>query len=346
MEHPLPKLRAWNHLAHPRVQPLPVALVCAWVWVAAPLNLVWAQATGGAAGVGLESQRSAEADPGHGGESPDVGEQAGQGASASLGQDNASTPQEAVARAKAYFQEGRQMFAERRYREAIRAFELARTLWPVPDLLFNIGRAYEELGDYRTAVGYFQGYLRDEVDPEDGPAVRQRIVDLEERSAQLEAHRSRGERIGAIRLGEEGDTHMEVLLNGRALPQLARGEQVFVPPGEYRLGVRWPDALPFDAQLQVRAGELTSAYPIRRPATPAAALDGKYSPSSLFWVSLGVAGLSYTGAAALGTIAPMRRGDEPGTADRLALGSDLALGAAIIATVGATVVYLAERHGS
>lgn len=54
--------------------------------------------------------------------------------------------------------QGANRFRSGDYRGAIVLFEEAFNIQEVPNLLYNIGRCYEELGEYHEAVEYFQRY--------------------------------------------------------------------------------------------------------------------------------------------------------------------------------------------
>ncbi|HWN69777.1 MAG TPA: tetratricopeptide repeat protein, partial [Haliangium sp.] len=68
-------------------------------------------------------------------------------------------PTDTVAEARLQFQTGKQLFDAGDFRGAIRAFETANKLAPAPLLLFNIGLAYERLGEAAPALQYFKAYL-------------------------------------------------------------------------------------------------------------------------------------------------------------------------------------------
>ena len=68
-------------------------------------------------------------------------------------------PTDTVAEARQHFQTGKQLFDAGDFRGAIREFEAANKLAPAPLLLFNIGLAYERLGEAGPALQYFKAYL-------------------------------------------------------------------------------------------------------------------------------------------------------------------------------------------
>lgn len=52
-------------------------------------------------------------------------------------------------------------FKAKDYDAAVRLFQEAYALDPVPNYLFNIGRVYEEKGDIRAAVDYYQRFVKE-----------------------------------------------------------------------------------------------------------------------------------------------------------------------------------------
>lgn len=68
---------------------------------------------------------------------------------------------------------------------AAEEYKKAYAASPHPSVLFNIGEAYEKLGNGRLAARYFRRYLRERPDAKDRRAVYNRIRALEKRSSQL-----------------------------------------------------------------------------------------------------------------------------------------------------------------
>jgi tetratricopeptide (TPR) repeat protein len=59
------------------------------------------------------------------------------------------------------YQRGRALYAEGRYREAAVELERAQVLDPTsPNLVFNVARVYELLGELEKSIGFYQRYLR------------------------------------------------------------------------------------------------------------------------------------------------------------------------------------------
>lgn len=78
-------------------------------------------------------------------------------------------------------------FEAREYDEAVRLFEEAYRIDPNPNYLFNIGRVYEEKGDLRQAVEFYQRFVGESgVDLESRQAATERLKVLREALAELE----------------------------------------------------------------------------------------------------------------------------------------------------------------
>ena len=86
------------------------------------------------------------------------------------------------ARARELFENGRVLFDEGRYRDAISAWEESYNLSKRPLLLFNIGNAYEQLGELESALEWLNRY-RAFAPTEERAGLEGRIRSLEERLA-------------------------------------------------------------------------------------------------------------------------------------------------------------------
>lgn len=239
--------------------------------------------------------------------------------------------------AKRRFDRGREHFSARRYRDAIHAFELAYAMWPAPDLLFNIGRAYEELGDAASAVSYFERYLRDAINAPDAAEVRARVALLERRLEQAEAHREKGRRRGALRLvGTPPDAR--VWLDGSPNGPIAHGDSLFLPSGDHRLRVTEQDGSNLrEAIVQVRPGETTTALFGEDAKAPL--VDRRRGPSGLVLSGAVLSVACFAGTATIAAVAATHEGPTP----RMSLGADVLLGTGLLTALVSTVVYFAEE---
>jgi tetratricopeptide (TPR) repeat protein len=75
--------------------------------------------------------------------------------------------------------EGKRLFAQRRYNDAIARFQASNELRPTTATLYNIGKCYERLGDAGLALRHYREYLRLEPKAEHDAAVEQAIGQAE-----------------------------------------------------------------------------------------------------------------------------------------------------------------------
>src|SRR5262245_6269731 len=68
-----------------------------------------------------------------------------------------------VQQARERFDAGQQALEQKRYDDAAQAFRDAYELVPHPDLLYSAGLAYEQAGNCRQALAYFDRYLEERI---------------------------------------------------------------------------------------------------------------------------------------------------------------------------------------
>jgi tetratricopeptide (TPR) repeat protein len=76
-------------------------------------------------------------------------------------------------------------YDQRQYETAIEIFREHYKFSPKPGLLFNLGKCFEKLGQYRQAVIHFQRYLKEVPGAKDRPRVEQLLVELRSKELQL-----------------------------------------------------------------------------------------------------------------------------------------------------------------
>ena len=102
---------------------------------------------------------------------------------------SAQTPQ---ARAAELFTKGAEAYRRGEFQEAVTLLIEARSLDPSPVLLYNLGRAYEDLGDTDAAIATFTRYLEEDPKAADKGAIEQRIATLtRQREARLSLEKQR-----------------------------------------------------------------------------------------------------------------------------------------------------------
>lgn len=90
----------------------------------------------------------------------------------------------ARARAKRHYKRGKAAFDGGRFREALREYQRAYAVLPLPGLLFNIGQSHRNLGHYEQAIAAFRLYLRKSPEASNRPAVERLIAELKKKLEQ------------------------------------------------------------------------------------------------------------------------------------------------------------------
>lgn len=88
---------------------------------------------------------------------------------------------EELAKAKELAQAAQRLYKLARYAEAIVKFEEAYAIRPHPQITFNIGRCYEQLGEIAKAMRSYRDYLRLSPSAPDRETVADAITNLERR---------------------------------------------------------------------------------------------------------------------------------------------------------------------
>jgi tetratricopeptide (TPR) repeat protein len=91
--------------------------------------------------------------------------------------------------ARAHFRRGETHFAMGRFAQALKEYQAAYELKPLPGFLFNIGQCHRNLGELEEAVFSFKRYLRLKPDAGNHAAVEELVVDLERQLAAQKATR-------------------------------------------------------------------------------------------------------------------------------------------------------------
>lgn len=153
--------------------------------------------------------------------------------------------QELVSRAQEHVDRGDALFDKRRYEQAIDEYTSALALAPHPDLVWNIGRSYEELQRYGQAVYYFEQY---------------RTLDVTEADRELASARIR--KLGPMAKASVRGTLVvkgplalcRCVLGGISIGQ---GIEVVsgVKPGRYRLTLECPGYQVFSKVVRIEASK-------------------------------------------------------------------------------------------
>lgn len=256
-------------------------------------------------------------------------------------------------RARVEYETGVNEYREGRYREAIRAFQVAASLTPSADLSYNIARAYEELArregnatDWDEAISYYRRYLSDAVDPPDRAEVEAHIAELVEAADAARRAALARPTTGtlAVRADHDG-ARIRVGDDDVGLTPLA--EPLVLAPGRYRIAAELSGYVPYRGEVTVEAGVRTSANVQLIPST---GYVSEVGTPVFAWVSFGLGGAALVTSVVLGAIAASDQSAalQPFDMERLEAArglagwSDAALGAAIGFTVLGVVLYFAE----
>jgi len=91
--------------------------------------------------------------------------------------------------ARGHFRRGETQFAMGQFAQALKEYQAAYELKPLPGFLFNIGQCHRNLGQLEAAIFSFKRYLRLRPDAPNHAAVEELISDLERQLAAQKATR-------------------------------------------------------------------------------------------------------------------------------------------------------------
>jgi tetratricopeptide (TPR) repeat protein len=248
--------------------------------------------------------------------------------------------------AKQLYQLGAEAFAAQRNAEAIRYFRRAADLVPSAKLTYNIGLAYEEMGDAGRALAEYRAYLKQDLEGELDSEVLGRITALERRLADTGVQQLR------VQSDPPGAT---VHIAGRPVGVTPWAGEL--PPGEHTLELTLAGhgssalsiQLPTDrsAEVQLALAPLPEPTPITEPT-------GLARVSPLAWTFLGVGagaligGFAFelsrasSGDAAQRADSPLAAAEARGAADAKQMASLLLLGFGGAFTIGGGVLLVLD----
>jgi len=214
--------------------------------------------------------------------------------------------------AKTKFQEGVAAFSERRYEDAVRAFQKADAIQPSAALSFNIARAFERLNDTPAALRWYRDYLRRAPRATNASEVQARVSELSGQLAQrgvqqltvlstpegaavlidqqpagvapLTTELAPGVHHLTLRAAGYRDLEVDVTLEART-------------PRDVNLTLALPGPVPAAASSPANASSSSAANAPPTPATAEPSADTPARPFGLVpWVLLGAGGVSMLGA--------------------------------------------------
>lgn len=151
-------------------------------------------------------------------------------------------------KAKALFEQGAQAFAQRHNVEAVYFFRQAAALVPSAEFSYNIGLAYEDMGDIGHALAAYREFVRGEPHSDKRGEVEQRMLTLERRLASV------GLQQLSVRSEPPGGT---VLIDDKPVGITPWSGEL--APGAHRVQVRALGYRSAEAEVQLaaeRAGDL------------------------------------------------------------------------------------------
>ena len=149
----------------------------------------------------------------------------------------------AFADARQHFLAGQDYYTQGRYEKAIAEFEEAYRLDPRPLLLYNIGQAWEKLGDLVKAIDYLKKYLEADPNNEERTTLLNKVASLQER---LDATGV------AIKCGEAAAT---VYVDGKEVGKTPISGIVKLGAGAHKLQVSKKGFEDFKMTVAVTAGQ-------------------------------------------------------------------------------------------
>lgn len=222
-----------------------------------------------------------------------------------------------LAKAKEAAQAAQRLYKQARYAEAILKFEEAAAIRPHPQITFNIGRCYEQLGEIGKAMRSYRDYLRLSPNAEDRQTVADAITNLERRLREKgvqqlmvfsEPANARinvdGKDLGNSPVSVElsaGNHTLSVSAQGYEkaersfVMQLARGTEMTI--------ALQPQGKPSDAPVATKVEP--AKQPVLTPTAPAvtSSVVEKKSPRVWTWVAGGVAVAGAGAGIGLGAVA-------------------------------------------
>lgn len=161
-------------------------------------------------------------------------------------------------RASAFYREGEELFKKELYLAAIEKFQKAHEIIPHPVNLYNIARAYEKLGDADNCVKGYQDYVdfykrkNNGKDPSD-------IVDVRASIAKCQLLQRPEITINSDPPGASIYVDDKTKLVGQTPASLK------LDPGRYKLFLNLDGYVPFEQDLDVRAGQpLTLSFKLEK----------------------------------------------------------------------------------
>jgi len=197
-------------------------------------------------------------------------------------------PRTAEQRAAELASEGVHLFQDGRYKEALTRFLESYAHAHIPEVIWNIGRCYEELGDLPSALRYFEEFLP--LAPND-EARKKALARIEKVRREIERSGTTAAAESALIVSVEDAEVREVrvVVDGQEVYAGPAPARVALAPGSHVLAVSGGEAVqPVQKTVRIEAGGLEvvvlrpPAAPAAEPAMAAHATDPDYCDPFLF----------------------------------------------------------------
>jgi tetratricopeptide (TPR) repeat protein len=123
--------------------------------------------------------------------------------------------------AKRHYKLGEEMFARSDFEEAVDHFEKAHELSGRPELLYNIGRCHEFMGNLEEAIEVYEAFVASDHDLV--PVVEKRVANLKEKLARRQEAGADGAGSGPVEGAREGKPLLPL---GPLAPERGRGLRI------------------------------------------------------------------------------------------------------------------------
>jgi len=193
-------------------------------------------------------------------------------------------------RARLLFEKGANAYRDGRFYDAVDIFLEINRLYPDPKLSFNVGKAFEGLGNQPGALRYYREYLRRLPDAPDKREVEQHVEQIE------------------LALSQRGIQQITVLSSPDGATVLLDGQAVGVTPwtgesfaGKHRIQIAAAQFQPIEAVIEIdlhRARDFQFELRAMPKPAPVVARAPQRSEPKITALTLGTFG---TGLALLGT---------------------------------------------
>ncbi len=134
-------------------------------------------------------------------------------------EDNPATKQ----RARAFYDEGEELYAAGKYREAQAKFARAYETLPLKAFLFNIAQCHFQLEEYDSAGEYYRAYLKDNEDAPNYGIVQEFILEADSRAeaqrAQRDAEKAQQDAAAAAAAAEKEQAKAKAAQNAARLAE-------------------------------------------------------------------------------------------------------------------------------